>query len=69
MGHRTQRLATCAFVFPRRHVAGTPLRRSERRLVALNLVMSLAGIALLILVLGGDVAVLGCAVLATGALH
>ena len=45
-----------------------PLRRSERRLVAFNLVTSVAGIAFLILVFGGDVAVLGCAVLAVGAL-
>jgi hypothetical protein len=53
---------------PEEQFARTPLRRSERRLVALHLVTSVAGIALLIGVLGGDVAVLGCALLAAGAL-
>jgi hypothetical protein len=52
---------------PEAHFATTPLRRSERRLVASNLVTCIAGLAFLIFVVGGDVAVLGCAMLAVSA--
>jgi hypothetical protein len=50
------------------HFARMPLRRSERRLVTFNLLTSVAAIPFLIPVLGRDAAVLGCAVLAVGAL-
>ena len=53
---------------PEEHFARTPLRHSERQLVAFNLVTCVAGAAFLILLVGGDVAVLGCALVAMAAL-